>query len=49
VRAPRTRELEQQTGIGDFDVGGYIGLNGAALRGGFDTRSLACLGMGCER
>ena len=35
-------ELEQQPGIGDFDVGGYSGLYGAALRGGFDTQSLAC-------
>ena len=42
VRATGTGKLEQQRGIGDFDVGGYIGLNGAVLRGGFDNRSLAC-------
>jgi hypothetical protein len=48
VGATRAGELEQQTGIGNFDVGGYIGLNGAALRSRFDIRSLACPGLGRE-
>ncbi|MGB8221000.1 MAG: hypothetical protein WCF10_00365 [Polyangiales bacterium] len=48
VRAPGTGELEQKAGIGDFDVGGYIGLSGAALRNRFDTLSLARLRMGRE-
>ncbi|MGB5696465.1 MAG: hypothetical protein WBM46_12485 [Polyangiales bacterium] len=48
VRATRARELEQKAGIGDFDVGGYIGLDRAALRSLFDAESLACPSTGGE-
>jgi hypothetical protein len=36
IGASRAGELEQEVGVGDFDVGGYIGLGGAALQSRFD-------------
>ena len=49
VRPTRPGQPEQQARIAHFDVGGYIGLLGAALRSWFDDESLACPARGGER